>query len=97
MRTIKVKPVEGRLILRPEADYKPIKEEITVYATGYYLRAVKHGDLEQVSDEPATPPAAPTDNKTTADTKVVLPSMSGQSGPDSSKPNNTGDKPDVAK
>lgn len=53
---VKVRPVEGRLILMPDRGFQPVPAEgARVYLDAFYTRAINQGDLEMLPD---TAPAA---------------------------------------
>lgn len=66
MKAVRIRPVEGRLILMPEHNFTQAvpAEGVLVYLDSFYSRAIAQGDLEAVEyvdpDAPAkadTPPA----------------------------------------
>lgn len=52
LKVVVVKPVEGRLILMPDRDFKPVPAEgARVYLDSFYTRAINQGDLTALPDD----------------------------------------------
>jgi hypothetical protein len=52
MKTVRVKPGDGRTVLMPDRNFEPVPAEgVTVPLDSYYGRALGRGDLVEVKDD----------------------------------------------
>lgn len=60
LKSVRVAPVAGRVILMPERAFQPVpKEGARVYLDAFYTRAINQGDLTVVADTTTQIAAAP--------------------------------------
>lgn len=58
MKVVKIVPVEGRVILMPDQNFRPVPEGgANVVLDFFYIRALQDGDIA-LEPEPAPAPAA---------------------------------------
>lgn len=64
IKSVRVVPVPGRVILMPEREFQPVPAEgARVYLNSFYTRTINQGDLQVVPDAPAAPAPATTSTK----------------------------------